>query len=179
MLQSGQWKCSDRRGSRVERLWIGNSPSSGCELEVTWKGVTLLQAWCSCRGSGAKGTGLPSRGIWQRRARGSGGEEPTSRWTELRGVPRECPAGLRGDLAPELRGGLTRWGRPRDSPRRPAGRRWAGPAGAGQGLTAGESPRWCQRLARASRGGRYSQTERGARRGVRGCPLCFASHPPQ
>ena len=83
MLQSGQWKCSDRRGSRVERLWIGNSPSSGCELEVTWKGVTLVQAGCSCRGSGAKGTGLPSRGIWPRRARGSGGAEPTSRWTEL------------------------------------------------------------------------------------------------
>ncbi|XP_043726401.1 src substrate cortactin-like isoform X2 [Cervus elaphus] len=29
MLQPGQWKGSDRRGGRVERLWIGNS-ASGC-----------------------------------------------------------------------------------------------------------------------------------------------------
>ncbi|MXQ90511.1 hypothetical protein E5288_WYG016077 [Bos mutus] len=55
-----------------------------------------------------------------------------------------APLGSAVTWPPELHGGLTRWGRPRDCPAAPL-------AGAGQGLTAGESPRWCQRLARASR----------------------------
>lgn len=104
MLQSGQWKCSDRRGSELSSSGLGAAPPLG-ELEVTWKGVTLLASLVLLQEGLGQGTGLPSVGSGSVGPGGAGVRNPlpAGRSSE---ASRECRAGLRGDLAPELRWGL-------------------------------------------------------------------------
>nr|CAI9704952.1 unnamed protein product [Rangifer tarandus platyrhynchus] len=102
-------------------LWV----RAGSHLEGSHSGASLVplqRVW-------GEGTGLPSCGSWPRRARGSGVRNPLPAGRSSEASRASAPLGSAEIWPPELRGGLTRCGRPRDSPRRPAGRHWAGPDG--------------------------------------------------
>ena len=149
---------------------LGTAPPLGASWKSPGRESLSCKLGAPAEGLGRRGQGFLPVESGRVGPGGAGVRNPLPAGRSFEASRASAPLGSAVTWPPELRGGLTRWGRPRDCPAAPL-------AGAGQGLTAGESPRWCQRLARASRGGKCSQTERGARRGVRGCPLCSAPHP--
>lgn len=123
---------------------LGTAPPLGASWKSPGRESLSCKLGAPAEGLGRRGQGFLPVESGRVGPGGAGVRNPLPAGRSSEASRASAPLGSAVTWPPELHGGLTRWGRPRDCPAAPL-------AGAGQGLTEGESPRWCQRLARASR----------------------------